>query len=94
MAGDFNGDDSIDYFKLRHEKLEELNFSECNPQFSQTFFGWNTNRHLQDDHIFVTKDLKENLSVTTNGYTSQTWNYGKVKHFSDHTILEIDLKLN
>lgn len=90
IGGDFNADTKMDNgFFIETFNRISLDYHECIPEYTQTYFGENMfeQNHYQDDHIFVSNDLSESIQETF------TWNYGKVKKFSDHTILEVELKL-
>ncbi|MGI5084044.1 endonuclease/exonuclease/phosphatase family protein [Treponema putidum] len=90
IGGDFNAD--IEMYKgffLKTFNSIKAQYHECIPKYTQTFFGNNMaeRNHYQDDHIFVSKDLSNNIGETF------SWNYGKVKQYSDHTILEVELNI-
>lgn len=90
IGGDFNADIEMDNgFFLESFNTIKVHYYECIPKYTQTFFGNNMSErnHYQDDHIFVSKDLSNNISETF------SWNYGKVKQYSDHTILEVTLNI-
>ncbi len=90
IGGDFNADTVMvnGFFSDIFDKIG-LHFHECCPVYSQTFFGANMSEenHYQDDHIFVSKDLSIAVEKTF------SWNYGKVKNYSDHTILETKINI-
>lgn len=99
IGGDFNADKSMALSKSFFDNLssESSSLLECTPEFTQTYFNWNTSEdtHYQDDHIFISKDLKVKKHINKSGqqFNAFTWNYGKVKRYSDHTVLEINLDL-
>ncbi|HRU01719.1 MAG TPA: hypothetical protein P5239_08460 [Victivallales bacterium] len=90
IGGDFNADIEMDngFFLETFNKIKVF-YHECMPKHTQTYFGENmaARNHYQDDHIFISKDLSNNIGETF------SWNYGKVKHYSDHTILEVELNI-
>jgi len=90
IGGDFNADSEMvnKYFKKTFDNIREV-FHECEPEFTQTFFGANMNKenHYQDDHVFLSKDMSSCVEKVF------TWNYGIIKNYSDHTILELEISL-
>jgi hypothetical protein len=90
IGGDFNADIEMDNgFFLETFNSIKFHYHECIPKYTQTFFGNNMSEknHYQDDHIFVSKDLSNNIGEIF------SWNYGKVKQYSDHTILEVEINI-
>ena len=91
IAGDFNADKEMadGTFIKTFNRIKNYYYECCPKKHTQTFFGVRMaeRNHYQDDHIFVSNNLSEIVGETF------TWNYGKVKNFSDHTILETSLNL-
>jgi len=90
FGGDFNADIEMDNgFFIEVFNRIKINYHECIPKHTQTYFGANMSErnHYQDDHLFVSKDLSNSINETF------SWNYGKLKQYSDHTILETELAI-
>lgn len=91
IAGDFNADKEMadGTFIKTFNRIKNYYYECCPQKHTQTFFGVSMaeRNHYQDDHIFVSNNLSEIVGETF------TRNYGKVKNFSDHTILETSLNL-
>lgn len=78
-----------------NEIIKGSNLIECEPLYKQTFFRGNCNdvEAIQDDHIFISKELYEFVKTQhideVKQYKGKNFNYGKIKSLSDHSILYI-----
>ena len=86
--------------KFFNETIGFSNLIECEPLYKQTFFRGNLNddndvEAIQDDYIFVSKELYEFVETQhideVKQYKGKNFNYGKIKTLSDHSILYISL---
>ena len=67
IGGDFNADiEMANGFFLESFNTIKAHYHECIPKYTQTFFGKNMSErnHYQDDYIFVSKDLSNNINET------------------------------
>jgi exonuclease III len=91
IGGDFNADKEMysGCYKKLFESFTESGMHECLTPPIQTFYGWymGKDNHFQDDHLFIPKAMVEpNMKCFA-------WNYGKIKHLSDHTIVEMEIEI-
>ena len=90
IGGDFNADQTMyeNAYSKYFSYLEGEGLHECLKPVTQTFFGWNMSKenHFQDDHVFIPKIMAKQIKKCF------AWNYGKIKHLSDHTIVELELE--
>lgn len=93
IGGDFNADKIMfdNYFDKNFfgPILKNSNLTECEPKDKITFFR----AKAHDDHIYISKDLQNMLKQQDDRYNAFTWNYGKIKSYSDHTIVEINFEV-
>jgi endonuclease/exonuclease/phosphatase family metal-dependent hydrolase len=88
FGGDFNIDKDMysKCYDATFNDFEKNEMHECLTPAIQTYFNFNMSpkNHFQDDHLFV------HNSMATKVKDCFAWNYGKVKHYSDHTIVEME----
>jgi endonuclease/exonuclease/phosphatase family metal-dependent hydrolase len=86
IGGDFNIDSIMEDGKYKNifDEFAQKDIISAFERHEQTFFGNNQDKksRIQDDHIFVHPSMKKLIS------DSFVWNYGLVKKYSDHTIIE------
>jgi len=91
IGGDFNADKEMydNCYERLFESFKNDGMYECLTPPIQTFYGWNMSKenHFQDDHLFIPKAMvKPSMKCFA-------WNYGKIKHLSDHTIVEMEIEI-
>jgi exonuclease III len=88
IGGDFNADPvAYPEHMQTFNWLKDNGFLECLKQQTNTYFGYKRKATIQDDHFLVPPSM---MSFVTNCHALE---YEKVKQFSDHTIIEMELRI-
>jgi exonuclease III len=88
IGGDLNAD-PVAYPEHKHsfDWLRNHGFHECLRGQPNTYFGYKRKATIQDDHIFVHESMANKIVFC------HPLEYRSIKHFSDHTIIEMEIDI-